>query len=68
MPDKSVNKKSYSQINEQLAEIIEWFENSEINIDEALAKYESAMKMIAEMEEQLKTAKNKIKKISTQSK
>lgn len=57
-------KKSYAELNDKLGDIIGWFESSEINIDEALPKYEEAMKIIEQMEDQLKTMQNKIKKIN----
>lgn len=62
MADKST--KSYRQMNEQLAEIMAWFESEQVDLDQALAKYEQAMKLLADMENYLKTAENKIKKIA----
>ncbi len=59
------NKRNYQKINSELAEIIEWFESDKINLDEAVAKYKQALKLITEIETYLKTAENKIKKIST---
>lgn len=58
------SKKSYRKLNEELAEIMAWFESEQVDLDQALAKYEQAMKLLAEMETYLKTAENKIKKIS----
>lgn len=63
MTEPKKNKKPYGQLSDELAAIIGWFEASEINIDEALPKYEKAMKIIGEMERQLKQAENKIKTI-----
>lgn len=56
--------KTYKQMNEELAEILAWFEGEQVDLDKAVAKYEQAMKLLAEMEKYLKTAENKIKKIS----
>jgi exodeoxyribonuclease VII small subunit len=50
---------------EQLDQIMLWFESGDIDIDEAVKKYEEASELISEMEKYLKTAENKIKKIST---
>lgn len=49
----------------ELAEIIDWFESDKVNLDEAIVKYEKALALIAEIEKYLKTAENKIKKITT---
>lgn len=59
------NKRDYQKMNTELAEIIEWFESGKVNLDEAVVKYEQALVLIAEIEKYLKTAENKIKKIST---
>ena len=57
--------KTYAQLSAELAEIMEWFEGREVDLDEALAKYQQATKLIGQMETYLKTAANKIKKINT---
>lgn len=62
MADKQA--KTYRQMNEELAEIMAWFESEEVDLDQAVAKYEEAMKLLADMESYLKTAENKIKKIA----
>jgi exodeoxyribonuclease VII small subunit len=49
----------------ELDQIMQWFESGDIDIDEAINKYEEARKLIVEMEKYLKTAENKIKKISS---
>ena len=49
---------------EHLDEIMLWFESGDIDIDEAVKKYEEATKLLEDMESYLKTAENKIKKIS----
>lgn len=61
----SESKKSYKELNEELAEIMAWFESEQVDLDQAVAKYEQANKLLAEMESYLKTAENKIKKIAT---
>jgi exodeoxyribonuclease VII small subunit len=57
--------KSYRQMASELDQIMQWFESGDIDIDEAINKYEVARKLIVEMEKYLKTAENKIKKISS---
>lgn len=61
MADK---KKTYQQMNEELAELMAWFEGEQVDLDQAVAKYEQALKLIADMENYLKSAENKIKKIA----
>ena len=56
--------KTYKQLSDELAEIIDWFETAEVSLDEALEKYEQANKLIAELEQYLKTVENKVRKIS----
>jgi exodeoxyribonuclease VII small subunit len=58
------NDKSYRKMAEELEQITLWFESGDIDIDEAVKKYEEATKLLDEMEKYLKTAENKIKKIS----
>jgi exodeoxyribonuclease VII small subunit len=57
--------KSYREMAEQLDQIMLWFESDDIDIDEAVKKYEEAVKLLDEMEKYLKTAENKIRKITT---
>lgn len=59
------NLRNYQKMNTELAEIIEWFESDKVNLDEAVAKYEQALKLVSEIKTYLKSAQNKIKKIST---
>jgi len=60
----STSKKSYRELNEELAEIMAWFESEEVDLDQAVAKYEQATKLLAEMQTYLKSAENKVKKIT----
>lgn len=66
MAKKSDSAKTYQQLAQELAEIINWFDSDQVDLDQALAKYEQAVKLLAEMEKYLKTAQNKIRKINTQ--
>ena len=49
----------------KLEEILEWFEQDEIDLDQALAKYEAGLKLTKELEGYLETAENKVKVIKT---
>lgn len=65
MAKKTQDTKTYQKMAEELASYIEWFEGDTVNLDEAIAKYEQAMELLEQMEKYLKTAQNKISKIST---
>jgi exodeoxyribonuclease VII small subunit len=56
---------TYKELASQLANILEWFESEDIDLDKAVTQYEKAMELLVEMETYLKTAENKVKKIST---
>lgn len=58
-------KRNYQAMNAELTEIIDWFESDKVNLDGAIEKYEHALALIAEIEKYLKTAENKIRKITT---
>lgn len=44
----------------RLEELLTWFESEEITVEEALEKYEEALRLSQQLEEQLKTAKNQV--------
>ena len=56
--------KTYIQLSDELTGILEWFEKENLDLDKAVKKYEEATKLLADMENYLKKAENKIKKIS----
>ena len=59
------NPKNYQQMSAELTEIIDWFESDDVNLDEAVVKYEQALKLTAEIESYLKTAENKIRRLNS---
>lgn len=59
------SKRDYQIMSGELAAIIEWFESDKVNLDDAVIKYGQALKLIIEIETYLKTAENKIKKLSS---
>jgi len=59
---------NYHNLNEELDEILNELQSAELDIDEAISKYEKAMKIVAKLEEYLKSAKNKITKIKLNTK
>lgn len=62
MATKVIN---YHKLNEELDIILNELQSGELNIDEAVKKYEHGMKIVSELETYLKTAKNKVIKIKT---
>ncbi|MGH7157160.1 MAG: exodeoxyribonuclease VII small subunit [Candidatus Saccharimonadales bacterium] len=60
----SKKAKTYQQMADDLASLVDWFESDQVNLDEAVRKYEQAMRLLDEMEDYLKSAQNKIKKIA----
>lgn len=58
-------EKSYRQLEEELEEILERVEHVNYDeLDDLLKDYDAGKKLIAQLEERLKTAKNSIKKVS----
>lgn len=49
----------------QLDEIMQRLQSGELGLDETIKEYELAAKLVKEMEQYLKTAENKIKKIKS---
>ena len=56
--------KTYQAMADELAQLVEWFEGDQVNLDEAVAKYEQAMRLLGDMEAHLKSAQNKVEKIA----
>ncbi len=57
-------KTSYRQLKKELDAVLAWFDDGDVDLDEALVKYEQAIKLLDQMESYLKTAKNKVMKIA----
>ena len=66
MMAKTVSKRTYQQMSDELDRLIEWFESDKVSLDEAVDKYEQAMKLLKDMEDFLRAAENKVKKIAVQ--
>jgi exodeoxyribonuclease VII small subunit len=57
---KSFNfKKSY----QDLQNIVEWFEQEEIDLEEGIKKFEEGSKLVKELKEYLEKVENKIKEL-----
>lgn len=55
----------YSLAIKELQEITEYLESSEVDLDEAIAKFDRGSKLASQIEEHLKYAENKIKTIKS---
>jgi exodeoxyribonuclease VII small subunit len=64
MPKPAKTNKNYRAMSEELDNILLWFESGDVDLDEAVLKYEQALKLLDAMEDYLKTAQNKVLKIS----
>lgn len=56
-------KSSIKQKLAKLDELVEWFESDDIEIEQAIEKFDQAEKLAREIEKELQTAKNKIEVI-----
>lgn len=54
---------SYQQLSAELESIIDRMQSADIDIDAAVGAYERGMKIISKLENQLKAAENKVKKV-----
>jgi exodeoxyribonuclease VII small subunit len=52
--------KSFKEKMSELEALLEWFDSEEVNLDEAVKKYEQALELSKELETELTSAKNKI--------
>ena len=55
----------YSEAIKELQEITEYLESSDVDLDEAIEKFDRGSKLAAQIEEHLKNAENKIKTIKS---
>jgi len=60
MPEEKFN---FTKAYQEIEEINEWFQEEEIDLDEALRKYERGMELINKCKERLKEAENKFEEI-----
>lgn len=56
--------KTTAQLQTELDEIIIWFESDQVDLDEAVKKYQRGTELIAELQNRLTSAENTIKKIT----
>lgn len=60
MPGKKFN---FTKAYKEIEEINQWFQGEDIDLEEALTKYERGMELIQKCKERLKEAENKFEEI-----
>lgn len=53
-------KRSFNEKLSDLEELLSWFESGDIGVEDAIKKYEQAIKLAKELEVELQEAKNKV--------
>lgn len=61
----AVHEKTYTELKDELDALLDWFESSDVDVDEALVKYDQAAKLIAELEKKLAAAELIVKKLTS---
>jgi exodeoxyribonuclease VII small subunit len=61
MATRSTN---YRQLNDELNDLLEELQGGDIDIDDAVTKYERGMKIVGELKQYLKDTHNKVTKIT----
>ena len=56
-------KFNFTKAYKEIEEINEWFQRDDIDLDEALKKYERGMELIKKCKERLKQAENKFEEL-----
>lgn len=54
----------FKQQLEELEQIVDWFESSEVDIDQAISKFERGMELAAALEKQLADTETKVEEIT----
>lgn len=59
----TAEKFNFTKAYKEIEEINEWFQREDIDLDEALEKYEKGMELIQKCKERLKESENKFEEI-----
>ena len=59
----ATQQKSYQSLNAELEALLTVLQSGELDIDEAVKKYQRGMEIVAELQKYLKDAENKVKKV-----
>lgn len=60
----STKKTDFKQQLEELEQIVDWFESSDVDIDQAISKFERGMELAASLEKQLADTETKVEEIT----
>lgn len=63
----AAKEKTYQELKTELDELLDWFESSDVDVDEATKKYEQASNLLVELEKKLSEAELIVKKLATHS-
>lgn len=55
----------YQKLSAELDDVLDSLQSADLDIDDAVAKYERGMQIVKELEAYLQTAENKVKKIKS---
>lgn len=56
-------EKTYQQLQTELDDLMTRLQDDELDVDSAIATYEAATKVIAQLQKHLKSAENKLNKV-----
>ena len=59
--------KSYKELKQELDEVLAWFEQDDIDVDEALVRYREASELISQLESLLESTSLEVRKLKTKS-
>ncbi len=59
----SKDSKSFDQSLQDLEDIVEWFESEDVDIDNAISKFEEGLKLSGDLKKRLEDAENKIENL-----
>jgi exodeoxyribonuclease VII small subunit len=57
----------YRKLNQELEQVLEQLESDQLDIEAAIKQYQRGMELVDQLQKHLKTAKNSVKKVQTQS-
>lgn len=63
MPNAKKRLRSYQDMLDELDGLLTWFQSEDVDLTEAIAKFEQGMELIEMLESHLKSAENKVETI-----